>query len=1228
MSRPGTDPEFGGTERFVIERKLGEGGIGAVYSAYDRALCTPVALKVLHAKGARSLQRFKREFRQVAEVVHPNLVRLGELFCEDGQWFFTMELLEGASLLSYVRGVRGEPSQRGEQATGDARLRTAFAQIARGVLALHQAQLVHRDLKPSNVLVTSRDRVVLVDVGLVLPLLAHREGEPGPGADDLEPATFVAQDSAYQAPERQCGDETGPEADWYSVGAMLYEALTGHSPSCASPVPFAPGLADGAKRVTGASSQGTLDPALLPGDLGALCRDLLEPEPGRRPKGHDVLSRLGASSSGLGDALGELGRSIPATELVGRKRELAFLRDALFASRTRQVTVLIEGESGLGKTALVTHFLHSFARSRPDAVALEGRCYERESVPYKAWDGVVDALTRRLSRMDPVETALIMSTDAVVLARLFPALRRLSVFEKLPEIDLPDPQTLRARAFTVFRELLERLVSHGPLVISLDDLQWSDADSLLLLRELVKPPDPPPFLLVATVRPGAQDLLAELPGEVRHLALEALLLGDAEELARELLGARKEHAATLAAESAGHPLFLHALSRHLASAEDADVSNVHLDDVLYARVSGLEGPERRLLELLAVAAAPVSVETASAALAIPAGELLRLVPVLRTAQLVRTSLRQRMEVYHDRIREVLCARLAPERLRECHGELARGLEAAGADEAEPEALLFHLEAIGQMTRAALHAVRAAERASQALAFDQAAVFYRTALRLGGLETARARAVQRALGDALASLGRGPEAADCYVAAAEGEEGLPGLELRRRAAGQLLVSGHVDRGHAMLVDVLLALGARVPVTPRRVLFSLLLGNLRVALRGLRFRERREGELSPEDLLRMDAYWTAAEGLALVDIMRSADFQIRDLLLSLRSGEPTRIARAIAGQAMMHGVSGRRRRAEALLSQARALAERAGQPMELAFVEYSASVLHIAAGRFRQAVEAVDRAIVLYRERCAGVAFETDIAKTSVTGALAMLGRLAELRRRVRLYLEDAEARGDLLLSTFLRTGEGGMAWLVEGDVEEAKRNARQAAANYSPAAAFLHLYYDVQAVARIRVYADEGRAAWQLFEERWPAFERSLLSRVTLFRTILLNTRAISALAVAAGLAPANPERGQLLREVEAAARYAERRGVPCRGGEACLLRAGVAAAREDARAPLLYDEAARRFDACEMTLHAEVARRRQGELLGGDEGRLLVEGADAWMRSETVKDPERFAAVIAPSFAR
>src|SRR5215471_12957121 len=141
--------------RFEIERALGSGGMGVVYAARDHHRDCAVAVKTLRAATLDARPRLRDEFLMLHDLAHPNLVSLGELFDDDGRWFFSMELIEGDDFLQHVR-----PGGRLDLP----RLRAAMGQLAAGLGFLHAAGKIHRDVKPPNVLCTT-DRVVLVDFG-------------------------------------------------------------------------------------------------------------------------------------------------------------------------------------------------------------------------------------------------------------------------------------------------------------------------------------------------------------------------------------------------------------------------------------------------------------------------------------------------------------------------------------------------------------------------------------------------------------------------------------------------------------------------------------------------------------------------------------------------------------------------------------------------------------------------------------------------------------------------------------------------------------------------------------------------------------------------------------------------------------------------------------------------------------------------------------------------------
>lgn len=1263
--------EFQGTERFVIERRLGAGGMGVVYQAYDRQRGDRVALKTFRQVDPAAIYRIKQEFRTLADVTHPNLVALYELISEGDQWFFTMQMVDGVDFLTYVRDkapADGDSTERiGPAAAVETetvtyihssdvdpdsitqpldpactphvtrlnveRLRAALRQLAEGICALHRSGKLHRDIKPRNVLVTRNGHVILLDFGLATELSE-------PYMHDDSARRPVVGTTAYMSPEQAAGLPTSPASDWYCVGVMLYLALTGRLPFMGTREEVLQ-----AKQITDPPSPSHLFPD-TPEDLTALCVDLLRRDPGSRPTGSEVLRRVGGSLVEPRESALPTGRH--ALPFVGRQQQLQTLREAFTALQQGQTSIVfVHGRSGMGKSVLVERFLESLRDE--ETVILAGRCYEQESVPYKAVDSLIDALSRYLMRLSRLQVEAFLPRDVASLARVFPVLRRVETVAEAPRrtFEIPDQQELRRRAFGALRELLVRLGDRKRLVLSIDDLQWGDIDSANLIAELLRPPDPPVLLLLGCYRseyaatsPCLRLLLA--PPEkasrqlnLRELIVEPLAAAEAEKLAQTLLGRDElvapSAARAIARESRGNPYFIYELvryvqagaelSEHSSTAEDAT-----LDQVLWGRVQRLPDAAYRLLEVVAVAGQPLKQADAYRAAQLAPAERTALA-VLRTDHFVRSTgpaEDDEMETYHDRIRETVVDHLPPAGLTDCHRRLAVALEASSS--ADPEALAIHLQAAGQPARAGQYYAVAADRAAAALAFVRAAKLYRLALELQTTDPVDSRSLRTRLGDALANAGRGSEAAHEYLAAAMGAPAADALELRRRAAMQALISGHIDNGLQALSTVLDTVGLTLAPTPRRALLSLLMRRMQLRLRGLRFHERDSSQISAERLTRIDVCWSAAVGLSIVDTIRGADFQARNLLLSLSAGEPYRIARALAWEGAHSSTAGvpARRTTAKLIDAADALAQRIDHPHARGLVTLCRGIAGYMEGRWKEGREFSERAEAIFRNHCTGVAWELDTAHSFSNWSLFFLGEVAELTRRLPLLLQEARERGDLYAATNLGTFVGHLTWLAADDPAGAERDMHDVMALWSQHGFHVQHLTGVMGRTQIALYRGDGLDAWRIITGEWSGLVKSLFLRVQTVRIFMYDLRARS--AVAAARVATDP--GPLLRAARRDVRRIEREGVAWSQPLAERLRAALAAARgREAEAIDQLGRAVAGFDATAMGLYAASARRRQGQLLGGDQGRLLVAQADSWMAQQQIDNPGRMASMYVPGWA-
>jgi hypothetical protein len=1227
------DPgSFPGTSRYQVLRMLGRGGMGVVYEALDRERDVRVALKTMRNLDAHALLRFKEEFRAIQGLEHPNLVSLFDLVSDGGRWFFTMELVDGQSFLLHVREVvraddpptapdpfvpHGDPGPETQPlddeapspppevwrapSYDEARLRSALAQLARALAHLHAAGKVHRDVKPSNVMVARTGRVVLLDFGLVI----DQSGRTDSG---------VVGTAEYMAPEQAVQRKVGPATDCYALGVMLYEVLAGQ-------LPFRGSGFEVLQAKLGPPPRPPVAIAPCSADLNALAVDLLAVDPQARPTAQEILRRLGAGASAPPAKAASGG---PA--FVGRGAELAQLEAAFEQVRRGQPTlVLVEGPSGVGKSALVRQFARRLEGQVKDLVVLAGRYYEREVVPYRALDAIMDAIARFLMRLSDAEAEAVLPVDAGLLATLFPSLHGVEIVSRggfrPPALD---PQELRTRVHQAVRELFVRLSRRRPVVIILDDVQWSDRDSRAVLAEAMRPPDGPVVLALATLRTApddgsgsvrAQGFLGSLGG------LERIVLGplddpEARALAGRLLGdADDVRAGAIAAEAQGHPLFIDALARH---ALQGGVTSVRLDDALQARIDALEAPARQLLELTALAGRPLPERYAQRALALDLPALSRAASALRLGHLVRMTRRRdedALEPYHDRVREIVAKGVEKATRRRRYEQLARAHEAV--ESSDTEALFAYWRGAGDAARSVRYGALAAARASEVLAFDRAARLYRALVALTPEGEERRRLTVR-LGEALAMGGRGPEAAGAYQRAGVGAPAGEALELGRRAAEQLLRSGRIDEGLAAVRVVLAAVGLEMPRTPRRALVGLLARRALLTLRGFGWTARDAAEIAQSELTRIDICWSVAGVLGMVDTIRGAYFQNLHLQLALRAGERFRVARALALEAAYSAASGvpNARRTGRFIGEAQKLAAGIDDAYTEGWVRGVAGVSAALEGRWRAALEQTGAAEDIFRTRCGGTAWELSTFQFFHIYGLAFTGQMRALARRVPQSLRDAEERGDRYAAAAHRIALANMAWLVGDDVAGARERAREAMAHWSRGGFQVEHFWEMLALGQIDLYAGEPAAAHERIGRAWPGLAASLLLRVQLTRVEAVHLRARVALA-AGDLAAARAHSARIARE-----------RAPWVAPFTDLLRAGLAARSGDTEtAAARLRRAVAGFDAADMALYAAAARDRLGALLGGDEGAALRGQAEAWMRAEGIAQPERMVRMLAPGLS-
>ena len=1136
---PEADPH-----RFELRRLLGRGAMGAVYEARDQSSGQLVALKTLHDNDPQHLVPLKREFRAMQGIYHPNLVRLGELFQSASTWFFTMELVDGRDYLSWLNRSRAAADDTNLDFTALAvqarhtstmesayieSLRHTLPQLASALQSLHSAGLVHRDVKPSNILVTPSGRLVLLDFGLVRAT-----------ADDV--TWTQAGTPAYMAPEQDDPEPVTGAADCYAVGVILYQALTGQ-------LPFTGGRREVIERKRALPATPPHALALdVPPDLDALCLELLAIVPEARPTATAIADRVRRP-----DAPADVPPiwSRP-TVFGGRDEELLGLEAALAVNSDCGATVVvIEGESGIGKTALLTEALDRLVHEPGRALVLRGQCFEREVVAYAGLDSIVDALVEHLRRLDR-SAAFFAPRHLAALRVVFPHLGAVSAFAELAGPPSAQAgQEAKARAASAFKDLFARVAVRYQLVLVIDDAHWLTPDSRSLLSSLLSGDDPVPLrILLATREPEAPWLspwLDELPCRVTRLALGPLSSADSLAFLRaHLVGCERDVLAALAEDGAGHPFLLRELV--LVGAR-APVASLRVEDVLHERARRLSADRRCFLDTVCVARGPVDeraiAKAASVDVADLPGLLMELV-VQRWVIVSRTASCTVVQPAHDRIRQARLGRMEPAARRELQRRLAEALELRTPEDVELLALQWN--DAGDPVRAAPFATRAAGHAMAVLAFERAAELY--ALALCGIPPSEHAAVWAAIAGARASAGRGADAAAAYLEGAKLCIGRDADDMTLRAADQLIRAGRIGEGKRLLTGVLEELGLGVPATRAAAVRALIVKRLRLRLRGTRPRKL-SIERASEATRRIDACWPLGDLLAVLDPLRAAVLHTEGLLLALSIGEPFRLIRSLCLEAAFVSMSGgrTRRAAEARLAHAIQLAAGVEDRKVAGYISLGHGVMELQLGEFAPAQEHLDRAEAHF-EACPGAQWEVTTAREFAMWTLAYRGDLSEIGRRLPTAVEVAHHRGERLAVFKLQAGPSHLHLLAVDEPQRLLLAADLAPLGLSaeeyPFLAFCALFSQVEALIYL---GRAGDALETLVAARRPV-ELAYLLHSQFSRIDLAYLQGRAALARLAE--PAGADYHTLPAIVRACSRQLRREGVRWAVARAAALDASLA----------------------------------------------------------------------------
>jgi len=971
--------------RYQVRKFLGEGGKKKVYLTHDTLLDRDVAFALIKTEKLDDATRARvnREARAMGRLGdHPNIVAIYDIGEHQGQPYIVIPVMPGGDVEALIEQA---PEHRLpiEQALGIAKA------VCRGLDFAHGKGVIHRDIKPGNIWLGADGTAKIGDFGLALAVDLSRLTQPG----------MMVGTVTYMPPEQAMGGKVTAKVDLYSLGAMLYEMVTGRPPFVGDD-----SIAIIGQHINTPPVSPTWHRADLPPALETLILQLLEKDPEKRPESAAVvLHALEAIEAGKIDK--EPSKEAPVENplyrrvFVGREPELKQLQSAFDGAISGQgALMMVTGEPGIGKTALCEQ-LSTYVTLRGGRT-LVGHCYEAGSLslPYLAF---VEALRSYVLSRDPKDLKEELGSGAADVARIVSEIKeRLKIKLRAQK----DPEEERYRLLQGVSEFLTNAAAVQPMLVVLEDLHDADKGTLEMLTHVSRNLAGARLLIVGTYRDVEVDRshpLSAALAELRRVSTygRVLLRGlNADEVRRMMESITRESvpwglAQAVHRQTEGNPLFVQEVIRYLA--EDRLIARKEggwrptkdtplemsipegLRDVIGKRLSLLSPECNRLLAVASVIGREFALET----LKVVAG-MNEDVFVDALKEAVRLSVleeRSQRGLVHYRFthaffRQTLYEEMiAPQRLK-LHHQVAHTLETLYARHLKEHAVelaehFSHSTDPSALKKAVEYAEMAAKRATEVYAYGETVRLLEQALKVQEVldpeDKARRCDLLLALGDALLLAGDYRGVVDTIEAEAPHAFSLAEAiadNTRAYRACLLAMKGLRVYGMPWMASPFAAQwAARVnryarPNTVERATADCVLGIVEV-FRGISSREGVTLLSRALNLARSlgdhNTYWlAAATWLWGVEAPQHDEERIRlvqELIGQSRAGvDVLTLINALI--VMMHIFTefGQRRRAEEVMAELKALAERSGQGYALMWSMLSDAIRAIWDGHLEEAV----------------------------------------------------------------------------------------------------------------------------------------------------------------------------------------------------------------------------------------------------------------------------------------
>ena len=1050
-------------ERYTLLGQLGVGGAGEVYRAYDKERDHEVGLKLLRREVATietARVRFLREFRAISKLAHPNCLAVFDEGQHDGQYFYTMELIEGGDLQKY---------QRAEQDI----LLDLLYQVAIALAHIHNHRIVHRDLKPANILVEQHDdgtrTAKLADFGIA-KLLDSEQKMTSPGA--------MVGTVNYMSPEQIRGDAIDPRTDLYAFGCIVFEMFTGQPPFIHPKGSFH--VLRAHLEVAPPRLSERLDG--VPAPLDDLVTRLLAKDPADRPQSAlaivDVLASLRTGEeTDLEQARAAAFLYRPA--MVGRVREREALVEATSRmhsrSEERPLFTTLCSPAGMGKSRLI-EALRKDLQARGTTV-LVASLEANPDMLFSPFPMAEDAIARELTRaVDFGDETLDVgkSIEEGFVPGQAPAPISLNAMRETMSPAAIDPAVARRKRARALVADLERLAQHNPVLLVLEDLHGMTPGALEFLEDVLDalqgPMATPPALLI-TMRPGhIRTRVRELERQLPSLAIDLEPLGEEEieQMLGQMLGQAQDVSLLghlvrrVLAQTEGNPLFVQAYLQNIVEQNalkrtregwtyEGDESTGELVprtmvQVLTERLSMLEPTTYNVLRAASVAGRVFDFALLREVLDVDESQLLDAIDEGLRNWIIRSIPGPRhLDVYtfdHAKFVDALQEDLYPSRARSLHQRIGVALEQR--KDTSKQALAHHFargedpeRAKTYLTRAGVEALEEHDHAAARDHFEAALSLLETLVDTNSTEDAAAsqrdhRELLERYADALGALGQHEEELEVLEQRLElpMESDAARARLLRKRARALNLSGQTEAGIQALIETLEFLGDSPPKHRAVVwlrLVMLFLGTwfffLLPAFKARRREFIRERALAHQELM-VAHYW--------VNLERSTYHQFIYLQLARRLEDPAILVDAYASHLLLASLLRMKKRVRRYKARAEALASDLGDVLGASRVESFMAT----ASAFMDEPEAYKRhhATALEGAELAGDRFNLSFTLTTGGWCATVIGDIPY----ARAMFERAVALGDEMESPRVRVdglvGLCAVEVLCGGEIEDRAREA--------------------------------------------------------------------------------------------------------------------------------------------------------------------------------------------------